>query len=81
VRREGVIPCPECEGTGKCKPHKDDYGMMVYTCYGTGRCPSCAGTGKTGDQSCGLCNGTGKCWNCDGTGKCKRCNGTGKMVT
>jgi len=80
-RLESVTSCPDCDGTGKCKPHKDEYGMTVYTCYGTGKCPACAGVGKMGEQTCGLCTGTGKCWSCNGTGKCKRCSGMGKIVT
>lgn len=81
LKTEVVISCPDCEGTGKCKPHRDDYGVTVYTCYGTGKCPGCAGTGKIGQQPCALCNGSGKCWSCNGTGKCARCQGTGRVTT
>ena len=81
VRTEIAVICPYCEGTGKCTPHKDTFGTMVYTCYGTGRCPACAGTGKIGKMLCGLCNGSGKCWSCDGTGKCSKCGGSGRITT
>jgi DNA-directed RNA polymerase subunit RPC12/RpoP len=80
VKVEAAVICPDCNGTGRCIPHKDVYGVTVYTCHGTGRCPACAGMGKIGNSVCSLCNGSGKCWNCGGTGKCPRCGGTGRIV-
>lgn len=67
----GSIPCPKCQGTGRC-----------MTCLGRGWVVP-AGANERGmiESTCAHCLGTGKCPTCGGYGTCPSCRGSKRCIT